>query len=120
MIGHHYVDRVIRPASRHMTGCAIRLSLRMLHDGSVAGDTLRSIVDNGFFVRIVARSASQPPGALLKACRLPQPVSLIHDLELVLVALARWMIEVHHVRAQRLAGPVRKRLAIEAADHSGQ
>src|SRR5438132_2114528 len=71
-------------------------------------------------VRIVTRSAGKPPLAVPEARRLPEPISLTHYLELAAITGVRGVIEMQQIRAQRLAGPERIRLAIETADRGRQ
>ena len=65
-------------------------------------------------VRIVAGVAGQPAFALQEALGFPQPVDRADGFEFVVVTGPGRMVEGEHEGVQRLAGPERKRAAVEA------
>ena len=75
---------------------------------------LRGLLPPRHTMRIMTRLARQPPGALGKTPRLPQPVHRPHRLKLPLMPRARCVIKRQLKIPQRLTRPVRKRSPVEA------
>ena len=117
MVRHRDMHHILGAPLRHVTEGAIRArGMRRRQFRGVAPETRGPVVLSGLLaagniVRVMTRGAAHGARAFVETNRLAQPVGRPRDLELAFMACAGRMVKMQLIVAQRLTGPVGKRLA---------